>query len=248
MPARYDAVTFDFWNTLCLPDNERFRAERLRVTREVFAADGISLTDEQLDAALVAVFERFNESWAANEQFTAPDAAELLADLAGPGLSVDGRARLTAVYLTANRDSPPPLNANVAETLRRLKDGGLRIGIICDVGMAPSPVLRGFLEHHGVLQYFDHWSFSDEVGVYKPHPEIFEHALAGLGGVEPARAVHVGDLRRTDVAGAIAMGMTAVRYRGSHDDNGGVGDAGELVEGHHVIDDHIELLHVVGLA
>lgn len=72
MPARYDAVTFDFWNTLCLPDNERFRAERLRVTREVFAADGISLTDEQLDAALVAVFERFNESWAANEQFTAP--------------------------------------------------------------------------------------------------------------------------------------------------------------------------------
>lgn len=136
----------------------------------------------------------------------------------------------------------------MAETLRRLKDGGLRIGIICDVGMAPSPVLRGFLEHHGVLQYFDHWSFSDEVGVYKPHPEIFEHALAGLGGVEPARAVHVGDLRRTDVAGAIAMGMTAVRYRGSHDDNGGVGDAGELVEGHHVIDDHIELLHVVGLA
>ena len=65
-----------------------------------------------------------------------------------------------------------------------------------------------------LLGYFDHWSFSDEVGWYKPAPEIFRHALDGLGGVAPERAAHVGDLRRTDVAGARAMGMTAVRYRG----------------------------------
>ena len=53
---------------------------------------------------------------------------------------------------------------------------------------------------------------------YKPAPEIFEHALAGLGGVDPAEAAHVGDLRRTDIAGARAMGILALRYRGVNDD------------------------------
>ena len=39
------------------------------------------------------------------------------------------------------------------------------------------------------------------VGVPKPSNEIFEKALAGLG-VSPPEALHVGDLRRTDIAGA----------------------------------------------
>ena len=37
-------------------------------------------------------------------------------------------------------------------------------------------------------------------------------------GAEPADAVHIGDLRRTDIAGARAFGMGSVRYRGLADD------------------------------
>ena len=61
-------------------------------------------------------------------------------------------------------------------------------------------------------------SFSDEVGHYKPHPAIFEHALAELGGVPAERAAHVGDRVRTDVDGAAAMGMRPVRYNGVYED------------------------------
>ena len=119
------------------------------------------------------------------------------------------------------------------------------VGIVCDVGLTPSPVLRGYLDAHGVLDRFDHWSFSDEVGVFKPDRRIFEHALEGLGGVSAERAAHVGDLRRTDVAGARAAGMTSVRYRGVNDDP----DAdGELPEADHVLDDHGDLLEALGLA
>jgi FMN phosphatase YigB (HAD superfamily) len=60
--------------------------------------------------------------------------------------------------------------------------------------------------------------FSDELGVCKPHPQAFHSALSELG--VPARAaVHVGDLRRSDVAGARAAGMGSVRFRGQHDDH-----------------------------
>lgn len=47
---------------------------------------------------------------------------------------------------------------------------------------------------------------SGAVGVEKPDPRIFTPALAACG-VEPAAAVHVGDSRRTDVAGALAAGI-----------------------------------------
>ena len=94
-----------------------------------------------------------------------------------------------------------------------------------------------FLEHYGssegLLGHFSGWAFSDEVGHYKPAPQIFEAALSGLGA-EPGDAAHVGDLRRTDIAGAAAIGMTTVRYRGLHDDRGedGGGEA-DFVLGSH---------------
>ena len=91
------------------------------------------------------------------------------------------------------------------------------------------------------LDAFDHWSFSDEVGCYKPDPRIFTHALDGLGARAETTA-HVGDLRRTDIAGARAMGMTAVRYTGVYDD-----DSQPSPEGHIVIPDHAELLPALGL-
>jgi putative hydrolase of the HAD superfamily len=128
----------------------------------------------------------------------------------------------------------------VVDCLAALKDAGLRLGIICDVGFTPSHILRAHLEGRGILGQFDHLSFSDEVGAYKPSPVIFQHALEGLGGPAPAEVAHVGDLRRTDVAGAKGMGMTSVRYTGMFDD-----DTADQPEADHVIDDHRVLPGIV---
>ena len=58
----------------------------------------------------------------------------------------------------------------------------------------------------------------------------------------PSRAAHVGDLRRTDVAGALALGMTAVRYTGAFDDVDGEGP-----EATFVVASHAELPGVLGI-
>jgi FMN phosphatase YigB (HAD superfamily) len=47
--------------------------------------------------------------------------------------------------------------------------------------------------------------------------------------VPPRHIAHVGDRRRTDVAGAQALGMTAVRYTGVFDDASMEGIEAELV-------------------
>lgn len=247
---RYDAITFDFWDTLiCAPtgaDSRRARNERVH---KVLRGAGIHLDDDLVDAAVAEVGDTFHRRWAGNDPFSAVEAAAVLAAHLPGSLPPGEAGEVLLVELAecfATTRNPPPVRptTNIAPTLEALRDRGLRLGIICDVGLQPASVLRIHLERHGLLAMFDHWSFSDEVGVYKPDAAIFEHALAGLGGVAPARAAHVGDLRRTDIAGARGMGMTAVRYRGRKDDP----DFPGAPEGDHVIDDHTALLATLGLA
>jgi putative hydrolase of the HAD superfamily len=247
-----DAVTFDFWDTLVHTSGAETRAARAGAVTAALGSRADELDPEALEIAFEHVFLAFNEAWAANRQFTAADAGAYVIERLGFDLDPATRERVVEAFVNGAAGLDVDLTPHVEETLVALKEREIGLAIICDVGLTPSPVLRGYLAAHGVLDLFDHWSFSDEVGHYKPARQIFEHALAGLGGVAPGRAAHVGDLRRTDVAGARAMGMTAVRYRGANDDldrpppEPGV-DAPPLPEGDHVIADHIELLAVLGL-
>ena len=69
---------------------------------------------------------------------------------------------------------------------------------------------KRLLEHFGLLDCFTHTTFSDEVGVRKPDPEIFALTLRALGS-DAASAVHVGDDAILDVQGARAAGMRVIQ-------------------------------------
>ena len=62
----------------------------------------------------------------------------------------------------------------------------------------------------GLAELLDVLVFSEEVGVAKPDPRIFQHALDELG-VDPNDAMFVGDRLETDVQGAANLGMTTVQ-------------------------------------
>jgi putative hydrolase of the HAD superfamily len=63
------------------------------------------------------------------------------------------------------------------------------------------------------MDLFDATVISGDVGMHKPQPEIYRLACERLG-VEPNQAVFVDDLRE-NVAGAEAVGMSAVLHRDS---------------------------------
>ncbi len=248
-PAEIEAVTYDFWDTLVRSDDPATLGARRAKMIGLLGGYGHHVEAEVLDAAFIETFGVYSDHWRANRQYTARDGALHVLSLLDVQLDADEREAAIDAYATAAAGVDMQLAEHVAETLAILRGRGVRLGIICDVGMTPSPVLRGWLDRNGVLELFDHWSFSDEVGWYKPAPQIFEHALAGLGGIAPGRAAHVGDLRRTDVAGAKAMGMVAVRYRGVSDnaDVPAVDDGHARPEGDIVLDDHADLPALLGL-
>jgi putative hydrolase of the HAD superfamily len=237
--ARYEAVTFDYWNTLVWEEAGHLSGRRKEAWAGLLEEAGFAMERSLLDAVFQRNWERYVEHWTANQQFQSVRAAEELVEQLGFEVPAHVRRDLIESFTDVAHDAELHLSDGATECLGALRDAGIKLGIICDVGMTPSPVLRAHLDRHGVLELFDHFSFSDEVGHYKPSAVIFEHALNGLG-VEPAFTVHVGDIRRTDIAGALAMGMTAVRYTGISDDT-----SQSTPEGHHVLTSHADLVPIV---
>lgn len=224
-PAVLDAVTFDFWNTLCHePDMDQRRELVADAWIEMLTGAGMEVDRGVVVSVYDDARRLFNAAWEENRQFTGDHAARYAIErLADGGVGTATLAGLTdhlldAFHACSETAEVLPVDG-VADVLDDLRSRGIKIGIICDVGLMASSYLRTHLDRHGLLGHFDHWSFSDEVGVYKPDRRIFEHALGGLGGVDPQRSAHVGDRRRTDVAGAAAMGMRAVRITAVYDDD-----------------------------
>ena len=104
--------------------------------------------------------------------------------------------------------------------LESLRGRGLRLGLVSNA-VDPPWLLHRDLERYGVAERLDVAVFSSEAGWRKPHPAIFERALAALG-VEPAAALFVGDSLANDVGGARAVGMRTCQalWFAADDDDG----------------------------
>jgi putative hydrolase of the HAD superfamily len=222
------AVTFDYWRTLIWEPTGELERVRVQHWVPLLQAAGHPVTESQVFEAHGVAFSHASRSWREGRQYRVEHAtADMLGHLrieASAGL----QDALTEAFSAAGRNTPLELAPGVVPALRELRAAGLRLGIICDVGLTPSTVLREHLDRRGLLDLFDHCSFSDEVGHYKPAAEPFRHACAGLG-VRPGEAAHVGDQRRTDVAGALAAGLLAVRYTGVFDDTDDQLPSGDVV-------------------
>jgi putative hydrolase of the HAD superfamily len=94
--------------------------------------------------------------------------------------------------------------------LEALRARGLKLGLVSNA-IDPPWLMHRDLEREGIAERIDAAVFSSEVGWRKPHPAIFERALALLGGVDPKRTLFVGDSLANDVAGARALGMTTAQ-------------------------------------
>jgi HAD superfamily hydrolase (TIGR01549 family) len=104
---------------------------------------------------------------------------------------------------------PPGLLAGAADGIRTLA-ARYKLGIISDTGFASGRAQDKLLAQDGLLEFFSATVYSVDVGHAKPRAEPFRRALELLD-VSAHEAVHVGDIERTDVAGALSVGMRAVR-------------------------------------
>ena len=109
------------------------------------------------------------------------------------------RSRLMDLYLKL--DAFP----EVPETLRRLRDGGMKTAILSN----GSPMmLQAAVDSAGLVGLFDAILSVEEVGVYKPHPKVYQLAVDRVG--VPASAISFQSSNAWDAYAASAFGMQVV--------------------------------------
>ena len=122
------------------------------------------------------------------------------------GLFVDGPDADRAIEIGKERWTYPPdsLQPDAKPTLEALY-GRYRLGVLAN----QERWIRETMARDGLDGFFDIWAISAEIGIDKPDPGIFEHALSEAG-VAAARCAMVGDRLDNDIAAAKAQGLRAV--------------------------------------
>jgi putative hydrolase of the HAD superfamily len=241
------AVTFDFWQTLVSERRGVMRAMQVDRWIRRLAETDQPRDRSEIESAFAANWERFEERWRTNEgQYGAADTVDFVTDRLGVRLEDGLRERLVDGFSIVGETAPLEVAPSIEETLITLRDAGMKLGIVCDVGLTPAVTLRRRLEGLGLLRYFDAWAFSDETGWFKPAPEAFAPALEALE-VAPEDAAHVGDNERTDLVGARSLGMAAIQYTGLHHVGAWLPEQDPSPMADHVIDDHAKLPEVLGI-
>ena len=98
----------------------------------------------------------------------------------------------------------------IHDALDYMESRGIRRAIVSNAVFSGS-VLEAELQKHGLLERFEFLMSSSDYGVRKPHPLIFETALAKLS-LKSEEALFVGDKLETDIAGANGVGLCSVWY------------------------------------
>jgi epoxide hydrolase-like predicted phosphatase len=98
------------------------------------------------------------------------------------------------------------VHTQVVDRVASLRVEGYRTGLITNNVREASDTWRGLV---AVDDLFDVVIDSSSIGMRKPSPAIFEHALAALGGLAPDRAVFLDDTQG-NVDGARRVGLHAI--------------------------------------
>jgi putative hydrolase of the HAD superfamily len=200
-------VSFDVTGTL-------FGVPRLgEVYAEVFARHGLAASPQALAAMVAEVWQEVSIRTRLGEcRFAShPEGAkgfwrDLLARVAERLELPPPTPFLAAeLYDRFARADAWDVYPEVPDVLEGLREAGLRLAVTSNFDAR----LPRLLADTGLAEQLEVVVYSAEVGVEKPHPAIFEELLEALK--LPAESVlHVGDSRRNDVEGALAVGMRAL--------------------------------------
>ena len=214
-------ITVDLWGTLLFDgpsSDNRYKKRRLADIESLLAAAGVTVSTAALDRAYDESGTYLGRVWATHRDVPVDDHIRAILAAINPGLPKHVPPTLMTSLIEAYSQPilvvPPAVDDTALAALESLNVGGYTLALISNVMRTPGVSLRRLLERFRLLRYFQHTTFSDEVRIRKPAPEIFHLTLRAVAGA-PETSVHVGDDPILDVQGAQAAGMRVVQVTSS---------------------------------
>lgn len=207
------AVTFDFWSTLFgdTPEVGRERHSwRVEQMGAALAKAGWSGPQVDIYKAIDAASKRSTEVRLRGiVDFIPEEQLELiLRELGFGSLNREIYEEVYSAYTGAAGRFPPAPLPGAVKTVREISKL-YPVGLISNTGITPGSVMRRILDGAGMLDCFQTLTFSNEVNLVKPNPQIFLLTAENLG-VQAQEILHIGDDFEADVIGAHRVGARGV--------------------------------------
>lgn len=202
-----DMIFFDIDDTLYSTTQFAERARRAAVRAMI--EQGLRLEEEEAVVELSEVVAEFTSNYGSH--------FDRLLDRVGPQRYPGrNRAVLVAAGVVAYHDAKEDglvLLPDIRSVLLRLYGARVRLGVI-SAGLQAKQAEK--LIRLDAIAWFDPAAifFSDQMGVSKPNPKIYQKACKEAG-VLPRRALYIGDRASHDVVPARAAGLFTVHYIGA---------------------------------
>ncbi len=214
-----ETVTFDWWFTivyLSMPRTEYgswAKSTRVEGMLEMLNDAGVNIEREKLSRAYDEFTEHIEKVWQRNADLGPEEQMAILLQYAGLRKLEDPNliTKLQEPFGRVLFERPPLLNDGIVDCFETLKSEGYRIGLISNTGRTWGKFLVEVQKMLGIRSFFEVLTFSDEVGLRKPHEGIFNLTLKKMNA-SPGTTVHIGDDIDADVKGAKGVGMRAVWY------------------------------------
>lgn len=206
------AITFDFWRTLFHDAGDPARRRRIRIEA---LCEATGVTPERAEGALRRAEHDFLLHHISEKRTLGPaDAVDMAARTLGVTINDYKRQELAKVFAEAILYDPPTPIPGALEAVEAAARW-FPVGVVSDSGISPGSSLRVLLDQQGFTKYLGALAFSDEVGVAKPQPAMFETAARHLR-VASHELLHIGDLELTDIAGAKGVGAKTALFAGDN--------------------------------
>ena len=216
MHKKLKVITVDFWNTLFDSHDGNIRNDaRLNVLISTLKDLSIDINFNKLKEVINYSWKYYSEIW--EKEYRTPNSREII-NFIWDEMKFENNSLAINYVVEFFENSiiyfPPKILPYAKQVLGNLSKK-YKLAIVSDTGFSPGTNMRKLMKKEDILEYFSAFSFSDETGVAKPHVFAFRKVLEELN-CSSDEALHIGDIERTDIKGAVNVGMRAIKYCGDN--------------------------------
>ena len=208
---KYQHFSFDMWLTI-IHSHPAFKEERDRWLRRYFSITA------PLDEVRKAVREVDLQANAESERTGLHIPQQVLFERVLTLLNVPIDEKIDWEACFAEQETlflhymPQLLDPKIDELFAKIQSQGKTISLLSNTAFIKGKTLHKVLAYHGLASYFSFELYSDEEGIAKPNPAIFQKAYEltnALRPVEKTQWLHIGDNPIADIQGATNVGLCA---------------------------------------
>jgi putative hydrolase of the HAD superfamily len=215
----YLHYSFDLWLTL-IKSNPGYKQERTRIFHRDFnpghkSIDEVAKAFRVVDLMCNAVNERTGKNIDSDEMHLM--VISLINDNQLDLKQIDTDKLYADMEALVLNNLPLVYDDVTIQVLDRLKQkGGSTLSLLSNTGFIKGAILKKILAELKMDQYFDFQLYSDEVGMSKPNPALFNLMLQNIKQINKGKditldnIIHIGDNPKADIEGANAAGIKSL--------------------------------------